>query len=149
MQNNKSQMKSKIKILNPRIKARIRKNKQIFKKEIKNFFEWVSGAELVNLKECNTNEDLYNQKTVNVKYEQKCYCKKCNGYRLNNNALAVKILNKNIGDLTKESIKDLKYWFDNINKYLSKQESEIAESILREINERLNFLSKVSTPSKL
>tara|TARA_Y100000590_G_scaffold469795_1_gene659779 strand:+ start:7523 stop:8836 length:1314 start_codon:yes stop_codon:yes gene_type:complete len=25
-------------------------------------------------------EDLYNQKTVNVKYEQKCYCKKCNGY---------------------------------------------------------------------
>ena len=25
-------------------------------------------------------EDLYNQKTVNVEYQQQCYCKKCNGY---------------------------------------------------------------------
>ena len=39
---------------NPRIKARIRKNKQIFKRKRKNFFEWVSGAELVNLKKCDT-----------------------------------------------------------------------------------------------
>ena len=41
----------------PRIKARIRKNKQILKKEIKNFFIWIKGAELVSLKECNTSED--------------------------------------------------------------------------------------------
>ena len=47
-----------IKILNkkfkPRIKARIRKNKQIISKNIDNLFEWVKGAELIELKECNT-----------------------------------------------------------------------------------------------
>ena len=89
MQNNKSQMKSKIKILNPRIKARIRKNKQIFKKEIKNFFEWVSGAELVNLKECNTSEDpirpelnnefrtSYGRKIYGVKYKGQIHAVMC------------------------------------------------------------------------
>ena len=41
----------------PRIKARIRKNKQILNKNVKNLFEWVKGAELVELKECNTTED--------------------------------------------------------------------------------------------
>ena len=32
----------------PRVKARIRKNRQIFKKNIDTFFNWVKGAELVN-----------------------------------------------------------------------------------------------------
>ena len=30
----------------PRIKARIRKNKQIISKNIDSFFEWIKGAEL-------------------------------------------------------------------------------------------------------
>ena len=42
----------------PRIKARIRKNKQILNKNIDTFFDWVKGAELVELKECNVEEDL-------------------------------------------------------------------------------------------
>ena len=42
---------------NPRIKARIRKNKQILNKNIDNFFSWVKGAKLVELKKCNTDED--------------------------------------------------------------------------------------------
>ena len=50
-----------IKILNkkfkPRIKARIRKNKQILGKNIDSFFSWVKGAKLVELKECNIEED--------------------------------------------------------------------------------------------
>ena len=40
-----------IKILNkkfnPRIKARIRKNRQALNKNLDNFFEWVKGAELI------------------------------------------------------------------------------------------------------
>ena len=43
--------------LRPRIKARIRKNKQIINKNLTNFFDWVKGAELVELKKCNTDED--------------------------------------------------------------------------------------------
>ena len=42
---------------NPRIKARIRKNKQVLNKKIDNFFGWVKGAKLVELKECNVKED--------------------------------------------------------------------------------------------
>jgi len=42
---------------NPRIKARIRKNKQVLNKKIDNFFGWIKGAKLVELKECNAEED--------------------------------------------------------------------------------------------
>ena len=42
---------------NPRIKARLRKNRQVLSKNIDNFFSWVKGAKLVELKECNTDED--------------------------------------------------------------------------------------------
>ena len=42
---------------NPRIKARLRKNRQVLTKNIDNFFGWVKGAKLVELNECNTDED--------------------------------------------------------------------------------------------
>ena len=42
---------------NPRIKARLRKNRQVLSKNIDNFFGWVKGAKLVELKECNPEED--------------------------------------------------------------------------------------------
>ena len=47
-------MKKKFK---PRIKARLRKNRQALSKNIDNFFGWVKGAKLVELKECNPEED--------------------------------------------------------------------------------------------
>ena len=40
-----------------RIRDRLRKNKQIFNKRIDNFFGWVKGAKLVELKNCNPEED--------------------------------------------------------------------------------------------
>ena len=42
---------------NPRIKARLRKNRQTLSKKFDNFFGWVKGAKLVELKECNPDED--------------------------------------------------------------------------------------------
>ena len=50
-------MKKSKKKYNSRIKARIRKNRQAINKGISDFFLWVKGAELVNLKECNSSED--------------------------------------------------------------------------------------------
>ena len=41
----------------PRIKARLRKNRQVLTKNIDNFFGWVKGAKLIELKECNPEED--------------------------------------------------------------------------------------------
>ena len=79
----------KLKTLKPRFKARIRKNKQILKKEIKNFFLWIKGAELVSLKECNTSEDpvrpelnnefrtSYGRKIYGVKYKSEIYAVMC------------------------------------------------------------------------
>ena len=49
--------KTKKKNFKPRIKARIRKNRQAINKRIDNFFDWVKGAELVNLENCETKED--------------------------------------------------------------------------------------------
>ena len=42
---------------NPRIKPRLRKNRQVLNKNFDNFFGWVKGAKLVELKECNIEED--------------------------------------------------------------------------------------------
>ncbi len=79
----------KLKELKPRFKARIRKNKQILKKEIKNFFIWIKGAELVSLKECNTSEDpvrpelnnefrtSYGREIYGVKYKGEIYAVMC------------------------------------------------------------------------
>ena len=75
--------------LKPRLKARMRMNKQILKKEIKNFFDWVRGAELVSLKECNTNEDpvrpeldnefrtSFGRKIYGVKYKEEIHAVMC------------------------------------------------------------------------
>ena len=73
----------------PRIKARIRKNKQIINKNVDNFFDWIKGAELVELKECNTNEDpvrpeldnvfrrSYGRKIYGVKYKGEIHAVMC------------------------------------------------------------------------
>ncbi|WP_440932245.1 hypothetical protein [Candidatus Pelagibacter sp.] len=50
-------MKEIAKKIKPRIKARIRKNRQIINKKVTNFFDWVKGAELIELNECDTSED--------------------------------------------------------------------------------------------
>ena len=39
------------------LKARVRKSRKDISKNIKNFFEWIKGAELVELKECDTKKD--------------------------------------------------------------------------------------------
>ncbi len=72
-----------------RLKARIRKNKQIINKQFKDFFNWVKGAELVSLKECDTTDDpvrpeldnefrtSYGRKIYGVKYKNEIYAIMC------------------------------------------------------------------------
>jgi len=78
--------------IRPRIKARIRKNKQILKRNLDNLFEWVKGAELVELKKCNTSEDpvrpeldnifrrSYGRKIYGVKYMGEIHAVMCFAY---------------------------------------------------------------------
>jgi len=65
-------------------------------------------------------------------------CPACNGLRLKPEALAVKINNWSIMDLTAFSIENLISNLKNVD--LSERNSIIAEPILKEINERLSFL---------
>jgi excinuclease ABC subunit A len=77
------------------------------------------------------------------KFQTTSTCETCNGFRLKPEALAIKIDNKHISEITRLSIHEAKVWFSNINKKLTKKQNEIARRILREINERLGFLNNV------
>ena len=81
-------MESKIKNkFYPRIKARIKKNRQIFGKKIDNFFDWIKGAELVELKECDVSEDPVRPELDNV--FRRSYGRKIFGVRYKNEIHAV------------------------------------------------------------
>jgi excinuclease ABC subunit A len=70
-------------------------------------------------------------------------CEACGGYRLKPQALAVKIGGKHIGEVCDLSIKAANQWFAEIPKTFTKQQTEIATRILKEIRERLAFLNDV------
>ena len=86
----------KEKSFKPRIKARLRKNKKDLNKvkkeiknKIKNFYDWIKGAKLVNLSECNTDEDpvrpeldnkfrtSYGRRIYGVKYQNEIHAIMC------------------------------------------------------------------------
>ena len=81
-----------MKTFKPRLKARLRKNRQTLSKNIDNFFGWVKGAKLVELKECNTEEDPvrpeldnefrtgYGRKIFGVKYKKEIHAVMCFAY---------------------------------------------------------------------
>ena len=78
-----------------------------------------------------------------AQYQTESNCEKCNGQRLKDEALCVKIDNKNISEITKKSITDTKKWFESLENKLEQRDQKIAKHILKEINERLNFLLNV------
>ena len=72
-----------------RLKARIRKSKKDINRKVDNFFEWIKGAEIVNLKSCNTDEDpirpeldnefrtSFGRKIYGVKYKGEIHAVMC------------------------------------------------------------------------
>ena len=72
-----------------RLKARIRKSKRDISRKVDNFFEWIKGAEIVNLKSCNTDEDpirpeldnefrtSFGRKIYGVKYKREIHAVMC------------------------------------------------------------------------
>ena len=75
------------------------------------------------------------------KFVREITCPTCKGKRLNESALSVKIKGKNIAEVCDMSVKALIPFFEDLS--LSKEKTEIAKSILKEINARLKFLSDV------
>ena len=75
------------------------------------------------------------------RYRGKTVCPKCRGTRLKEEATWVKVGGKSITDLVEMPVKNLKEWFDNL--VLDDHEAQVAERLLKEINNRLRFLLDV------
>ncbi len=78
-----------------------------------------------------------------AEYQSDTACEACNGDRLKEEALCVKINNLNISEVSKKSIFDAAEWFKDLVNHIDKRQFKIAEHVLKEINERLNFLLNV------
>ena len=76
-------------------------------------------------------------------YQSESNCEKCKGLRLKDEALCVKVNDLNISQITHKSIEEAKSWFEDLPKFLDAKQNKIAQHILKEINERLNFLLNV------
>jgi len=70
-------------------------------------------------------------------------CESCHGYRLKPEALAVKIDMKHLGEISTLSVKAAIQWARELPAKLDATRNEIAQRILKEIGDRLTFLSDV------
>jgi len=77
------------------------------------------------------------------KFQSSTTCDACDGHRLKQEALAVKIDGKHISEITELSVRRSLEWFTELSGKLSDKDNEIASRVLKEINERLGFLNNV------
>ena len=86
-----------------------------------------------------TSSDFTREKLEDYMAEKNCPT--CKGYRLKKEALAVLVGGKHISEVTDYSIVEAMQFFHSLE--LTKKEKQIAHLILREINNRLEFLNNV------
>ncbi len=72
-----------------------------------------------------------------------CECPECHGQRLTREALSYRIWDKNISELARMDLSELRQWLDEVEKHLDNQQQQIAAEILKEIRTRLDFLLEV------
>ncbi|WP_303966439.1 excinuclease ABC subunit UvrA [Sporosarcina ureae] len=75
------------------------------------------------------------------KYMAEKSCPTCTGYRLKPESLSVLVDGQHIGKITERSIVETTKFFDQLT--LSEKDTQIADMILKEIQERLGFLVNV------
>ena len=75
------------------------------------------------------------------RYRGKTLCNQCKGSRLREEAYFVKINDKNLPDILSMPIDKLSNFFRNIN--LNETEKKVSERILKEINNRVDYLMNV------
>lgn len=77
------------------------------------------------------------------RYQNNRPCGTCNGFRLREEALAVRIGDLHVGQVVQMSIREAFAWCEDVPNHLSVQKNEIAKAILKEVRERLGFLNNV------
>jgi excinuclease ABC subunit A len=70
-------------------------------------------------------------------------CPDCKGDRLKKEALNFRINGKNISQLARMDLSNLKQWLSTVEEGMSKKQLTIGREVLREINTRLDFLLEV------
>jgi len=78
-----------------------------------------------------------------TKYQSLKTCESCQGFRLNEQSLSVKIADLNIGEVCRMSIANACDWFAGLDKKLNNTHKQIAERVLKELRRRLGFLQNV------
>lgn len=77
------------------------------------------------------------------KYQSQRACHHCEGHRLRQEALCIKIENVHIGHVTQLTIHEALNWILALDGALSSSRQKIAERVIKEIRERLGFLMNV------
>ncbi|WP_373235822.1 excinuclease ABC subunit UvrA [Cohaesibacter celericrescens] len=77
------------------------------------------------------------------KFQSSHPCSACEGHRLKPEALAVKLDGQHISQVATLSIRAAAHWVHHLPETLTSKQMKIAERILKEIRERLNFLNDV------
>ncbi len=77
------------------------------------------------------------------KFRSSKHCPNCEGMRLNEKSLCIKINNLNISQFTQLSIEDARNWISTFDNKLNIELIKIAEPLKKEILSRLEFLNKV------
>lgn len=75
------------------------------------------------------------------RYRTAFTCKECHGARLNDNALSVKISDKNIYELQKLSVAELSKFLTNLN--LLADQKDLCREALKQLFQRTNFLIEI------
>ncbi|MFA6501150.1 MAG: excinuclease ABC subunit UvrA [Patescibacteria group bacterium] len=70
-------------------------------------------------------------------------CEACQGKRLKPEILGIKVVGKNIAEVSALNIVELQKFFTEVPKQLNERELQIAKQIVKEIKERLNFMRNV------
>lgn len=76
-------------------------------------------------------------------FMHKTACPTCQGYRLKQEALHVRIAGKHIGEISSMDLSELEDWLQDIDSNLSNDQFVIASEILKEIKTRLRFILDV------
>ena len=75
--------------------------------------------------------------------DDKIVCPVCHGTRLNENALCFRIDGRTIAEVAAMEMSELKEWFLSLPGKLTQRENNIARDILKELNERVQFMLDV------
>ena len=102
-------------------------------------YEWLIPNLERRHSEADSASDAFFKRISSFATEQ--ICRSCGGYRLQKPYLNVKISGKNIGEVASMSVEDSLVFFSSLK--LSKSEEHVSKPVLKNIVERLEFLSGV------